>query len=85
MDCLARLEEQDGNLSKIKVDEVSSFVGHVRAKVPANNAMPRRIVFPVELFLDKGSNILKEKDHHWLAFLTHHSCEFVKMNMHKIF
>ena len=34
------------------------LVRHVRAEVPANNAMPRRVVLFVELLLDEGRNVI---------------------------
>jgi len=55
---LAALEEEDGNLAQVEVDEVARLVGHVRPKVPADDAVPRRVVFFVEFFLNVSCNIL---------------------------
>jgi len=54
---LARLEQQNGNLAKIKVDEMFCFVGDIGAKVSSNHSMPGGIVFLVKFFLNKGCNI----------------------------
>ncbi len=45
-------------MSHIEVDEVFSFVGDVGSEVPADYAVPCRVVLLVELFLDVGSDIL---------------------------
>ena len=55
--CLTALEEKDSYLSKVKVDKVPCFVGDIRAKVAADNAMPSWVVFFVELFFDVGRYI----------------------------
>ena len=34
------------------------LMGHVRAEVAADDAVPRRVVLFVELLLDEGSNVL---------------------------
>lgn len=55
---LARLEEEDGNLPQVEIDEVLRLVSHVGAKVPANDAMPGGVVLFVKLLLDVGGDIL---------------------------
>ena len=56
--CLARLEQQDGDLTKVKVDKVLGLVRHVAAKVAANDAVPGGRVLLVELLLDERGNVL---------------------------
>merc|ERR1719224_136744 len=55
---LARLEQEDGHLAEVEVDEVFGFVGDVRAEVAANDAVPGGVVLFVELLLDEGGNVL---------------------------
>jgi len=54
----AGLEQQNGDLAEVEVDEMLRLVCDVAAEVAANDAVPRRIVLLVELFLDVGSNVL---------------------------
>ena len=51
---LARLEQEDCNLSEVEVDEVLRLVCHVGTEVSAHNAVPGWVVFLVELSLDEG-------------------------------
>ena len=52
-------EEEDSNLSHIKVDEILGFMGNIRSKISSDNTMPCWVIFFVKLFLDESSNILK--------------------------
>ena len=54
----AGLEEKDGDLTKIEVDEVLGLVGHVRSEVTSHNAMPGWVVLLVEFLLDEGGDVL---------------------------
>ena len=54
----AGLEEEDGHLSKVEVDEVLGLVGHIGAEVAAHNAVPGGVVLLVELLLDEGGDVL---------------------------
>jgi len=55
---LSALEEQNGDLAQVEVDEMPGLVGDVRAEVPAHDAMPSGVVLLVELFLDVRRDIL---------------------------
>ncbi|ETW08477.1 hypothetical protein H310_01050 [Aphanomyces invadans] len=55
---LSRLEEQDRDLTEIKVDEVLGFVRHIRPKVATDNTMPSWVVLLVEFFLDERRYVL---------------------------
>lgn len=58
---LAALEEQDGNLPEVEVDEVACLVCHIRPKVAAHYAMPGRVVFFVEFFFNVSCNVLESE------------------------
>lgn len=53
----SRLEQKNGNLSQVEVDEMFGLVCHIRSEVSSNNAMPGRTVFLVKFFLDVRSNV----------------------------
>jgi len=55
---LSRLEEEDGDLSEVEVDEVLGLVGDVGAEVAAHDAVPGGVVLLVELLLDEGGDVL---------------------------
>lgn len=55
--CSARFEKKYSNLSKVEVDEMLRFMGHVGTKVPPNNTVPGGVVFLVKFFLDVGSDV----------------------------
>lgn len=42
-------EEEDSDLAQVEIDKMLRFVRHIAAKVAANDTMPRRVVFLVEL------------------------------------
>ena len=54
----ARLEQKDGNLTKVEVDEVLGLMGDIGAEVAAHDAMPGGVVLFVEFLLDEGSDVL---------------------------
>lgn len=58
IDSLTALEEKNGNLTKIEVNEVLSFMCHVTAEITTNNAVPSGVVLFVELLLDVSGDIL---------------------------
>merc|ERR1719329_376117 len=53
--CSTTLEEEDGDLTEIEVDEVLGLVGDVGTEVSTNDTMPGGVVLLVELFLEKAA------------------------------
>ena len=54
----ARLEEEDGHLSEVEIDEVLGLMGNVRSEVSTHDTVPGGVVLLVEFLLDEGSDIL---------------------------
>ena len=55
---LTRLEEENGDLPQVEVDEMLGLVSDVAAEVTPDDAMPRRVVLFVELLLDVSGDVL---------------------------
>jgi len=51
-------EQQDGDLSQVKIDEVLRLVSYIAAEVSSDDAVPCRIVLLVKLLFDIRSNVL---------------------------
>lgn len=49
----ARLEEQDGHLAQVEINEVFGLVSHVASEVPSNNAVPGWVIFLVKLLCEQ--------------------------------
>eukprot|EP00929_Paragymnodinium_shiwhaense_P034750 TRINITY_DN1886_c0_g3_i2.p2 TRINITY_DN1886_c0_g3~~TRINITY_DN1886_c0_g3_i2.p2 ORF type:complete len:110 (-),score=10.69 TRINITY_DN1886_c0_g3_i2:42-371(-) len=54
----SRLEEQDGHLAQVEVDEMLRLVSNVRTEVATDDGVPSWVVLLVELLLDERSDIL---------------------------
>lgn len=55
---LLGLEEEDGAVTEVEVDEVLGFVGHEAAKVAAYDAVPGRSLSFIKCSLDVLGDIL---------------------------
>jgi len=55
---LTGLEEEDGNLAEIEIDEMLGLVGDVGAEIAANDGVPGGVVLFIELLLDEGGDVL---------------------------
>lgn len=56
---LTALEQQNGHLPQVEVDEVTRLVSHIRSEIAANDAVPCWVVLFVELLLDVCGNVLR--------------------------
>lgn len=54
----ARLEQENGNLAQIEVDEMLGLVSYVAAKIPPDNAMPSGVELLVKLLEGKDKYLL---------------------------
>jgi hypothetical protein len=52
------LEEEDGNLTKVEVDEMLGLMGNVTSEVTSHNDVPGGVVLLVKLLLDECSDVL---------------------------
>jgi hypothetical protein len=59
---LTGLKQQDRDLSEIEINEVLGFVGHVRAEVSSDNAVPGWVILFIEFLLDVRGNILRKAE-----------------------
>lgn len=55
--CSTWLEQQNGYLSHVEVDEVFGFVSDIGSEVSAYNTMPGGVVLLIKFFLDVRGNI----------------------------
>jgi len=52
-----RLEEEDGDLAEVEVDEMLGLVGDVGTKIPTDDAMPGRVVFLVKFLFNVAGDV----------------------------
>lgn len=55
---LTALEQQNGNLSQVEVDEVTGLVRYIRSKVASDDAMPGWVILFVEFLFNVSGNVL---------------------------
>jgi len=55
---LTGLEEQNGHLTQVEIDEMFGLVRHVTSEISSDDAMPSWIEFFVELFFNIGGDVL---------------------------
>lgn len=54
----AGLEEQDGHLAKVEVNEMLGLVSHIAAKVSPDDAVPGRVIFLIKLLWETETIVL---------------------------
>ena len=55
---LTRVEQENGYLAQVEVDEVFGFMCHITIEVPPHDAVPGGAVLLVKLLLDMDHNVL---------------------------
>ena len=55
---LSGLEQKDGHLTHVEVDEMLGLMGDIWTEVPPDHAMPGGVILLVELLLDEGCYVL---------------------------
>ena len=55
---LSTLEEKNGNLSQVKINEMFCLMCHITSKISTNNDMPSGIVLFIEFFFNVCRNVL---------------------------
>lgn len=70
----SRLEEENGHLAQVEVDEMLGLVGNIAAEVSSHNAMPSRVVLLVKFLVwtERGGfkNMRTLYGLYWIILIT---------------